>query len=115
MEVQIIGIKKSNETKKAIRFFSERRIKYHFRDLAEKGLSRGELANIARSVDPETLIDRQSALYKKRGMEYMEFDILEELEQYPLLIKMPVVRWQTRSSAGHNPDEWSGWITASGR
>ena len=73
MEVQIIGIKKSNETKKAIRFFSERRIKYHFRDLAEKGLSRGELANIARSVDPETLIDRQSALYKKRGMEFLKY------------------------------------------
>ena len=111
MEVQIIGIKKSNDTKKAMRFFSERRIKYHFRDVAEKGLSAGELTNIAAGVDPGELIDLQSAVYKKRGMQYLDFDILEELEEHPLLLNMPVVRWRKRSTAGYKPEEWARWIS----
>ena len=110
MEVQIIGTKKSQDTKKAIRFFSERRITYHFRDLAEKGLSTGELTNIAKSIDIEDLIDRQSQVYKKRGMDYMEYDILEELEEHPLLLTMPVVRWKRRATAGYKPEDWSAWL-----
>ena len=114
MEVQIIGIKKSYDTKKAMRFFSERSIKYHFRDVAEKGLSAGELTNIAAGVEHEELIDRQSAVYKKRGMQYLDFNILEELEEYPLLLNMPVVRWQKRSTAGYKPEEWARWIKEDG-
>jgi len=58
--IQILGTRKSNDTKKAIRFFSERRIQYHFRDLSEKGLSPGELQNICRTIDPDDLIDTES-------------------------------------------------------
>jgi hypothetical protein len=38
MNIQIIGTKKCNETRKAERFFKERRISFHFRDLSEKGI-----------------------------------------------------------------------------
>ena len=114
MEVQIIGTKKSNDTKKAMRFFSERRIKYHFRDVAEKGLSAGELTNIAAGVDHAELIDQQSAVYKKRGMQYLDFNSIEELGEYPLLLNMPVVRWRTRSTAGYKPVEWARWINEGG-
>jgi arsenate reductase-like glutaredoxin family protein len=109
--VQILGTKKSNETKKAIRFFSERRISYHFRDLSEKGLSAGELENICRSVDINDLIDTESARYKKRGMEYMDFDIREELLEDPLLVTMPVVRFGAKATVGYSPDEWKRWIS----
>ena len=110
MQVQILGTKKSNDTKKAIRFFSERRIQYHFRDLSEKGLSAGELDNISRSVDIDDLIDTESPSYKKRSMSYMEYDIREELLEDSLLLKMPVVRFGRESTVGYASDVWQVWI-----
>lgn len=110
MQVQILGTKKSNDTKKAIRFFSERRIQYHFRDLGEKSLSGGELDNIGRSVAVEDLIDTESPGYKKRGMAYMEFDIREELLEDSLLLRMPIVRFGKEATVGHEPGIWQSWI-----
>ena len=53
MNIQIFGTKKCNDTKKAERFFKERNIKFHFRDLAEKGISKGELNNISHKIPPD--------------------------------------------------------------
>ena len=47
MEVQIFGLKKSVDTRKALRFFSERRIKSHFVDFAERSAAPGELKRFA--------------------------------------------------------------------
>ena len=110
MNIQIMGTKKCRDTQKAIRFFKERRVPFHFRDLTEKGLSKGELDNIKRSVKSEDLIDTDGKRYKERGMEYMVFDIEEELLNDPLLIKTPVVRNGSLSTAGYTPDIWSDWI-----
>ena len=109
VSVQIIGTKKCSETKKAQRFFKERGIRVHFRDLNEKGISKGELDNICHSIDPEMLLDRESKQYIKRGMEYMIFDIEEELLEDPLLIKTPIVRFGKKSSVGYNPEIWKIW------
>ena len=109
MQVQIIGTKKSNETKKAIRFFSERRIQYHFRDVSEKALSAGELDNISRSVELEELVDTEGVRYKKRGMEYMDFDLREELLDDPLLLKIPIVRNGREATVGNAPATWKLW------
>lgn len=109
--IQILGTRKSNDTKKAIRFFSERRIQYHFRDLSEKGLSPGELQNICRTIDPDDLIDTESQAYKKRGMAYMDFDVGEEVLEDPLLIKMPIVRKGGESTVGYSPEDWKRWIS----
>jgi arsenate reductase-like glutaredoxin family protein len=114
VQVQILGTRKSNDTKKALRYFSERNIEYHFRDLSEKGLSRGELDNICGTVDPNDLIDSESPRYKKRGMVYMDFDILEEVLEDSLLIKMPVVRFGKYSTVGYSPDAWAGWQVDNG-
>ena len=50
MNIQIFGTKKSFDTKKAQRWFKERRIKFQFIDLKEKGMSRGELESVARAA-----------------------------------------------------------------
>jgi arsenate reductase (glutaredoxin) len=113
VQVQILGTQKSNATKKAIRFFSERQIAYHFRDLREKGFSAGELENIRRSIDPDDLVDIEGQVYKKRGMAYMAFDATEELLEEPLLAKLPVVRYGKSSTAGYEPDAWKEWIASS--
>lgn len=110
MNIQIIGTRKCKETQKAERFFKERRITFHFRDLNEKGLTKGELENICRAIPVEDLIDRESKRYKERGMQYMKFDIEEELLSDPLLLKTPIVRNERLATVGYKPEIWKEWI-----
>ncbi len=111
MNIQIFGTRKCNNTKKAQRFFKERGIKFHFRDLTEKGLSNGELQNICRVIPLDDLIDTDSKQYKKKGMKYMVFDLEEELLEDPLLLKTPIVRNGKDATIGYQPDVWKKWIT----
>ncbi len=113
MNIQIIGTKKCRDTQKAERFFKERKIPFHFRDLTEKGLAKGELENIKRSVTSDELINKESQQYKKRGMDFMVFDIETELLENPLLIKTPVVRNGNLSTIGYSPEVWEKWIKES--
>ena len=110
MNIQIIGTKKCNETKKAQRFFKERRINFHFKDLAEKGLSKGELDNICRVYDSEELLDTNSKQYKKRGLEFMVFNLENELLADPLLLKTPIVRNGNKVTLGVEETIWGEWI-----
>ena len=50
MNIQIFGTNKSFDTKKAQRWFKERRIKFQMVDLKEKGLSRGEFDRVCQAV-----------------------------------------------------------------
>ena len=110
MNIQIIGTKKCKETQKAERFFKERRIPYHFRDLNEKGLAKGELENISRVIPLDELIDRESKRFKDRGMQFMDFDIEEELLEDSLLLKTPIVRNERLVTVGYQPDVWKEWL-----
>jgi len=110
MNIQIIGTKKCRETQKAERFFKERRIPYHFRDLSEKGLAKGELENISRVIPLDELIDRESKRFKDRGMQFMVFDIEEELLEDSLLLKTPIVRNERLVTVGYQPDVWKEWL-----
>lgn len=110
MNIQIIGTQKCKETRKAERFFKERRIPFHFRDLMEKELSKGELENICRVIPVEDLIDTESKRYKERGMQYMKFNIEEELLDDPLLLKTPIVRNERFVTVGYKPEVWKEWI-----
>ena len=111
MNIQIIGTKKCKDTQKAERFFKERKIQFHFRDLTEKGLTKGELDNISRTIQLDDLIDRESKRFKDRGMQFMVFDIEEELLADPLLLKTPIVRNDRMVSVGYKPEVWIQWIT----
>lgn len=110
MNLQIIGTRKCSETRKAQRFFSERGIRFAFVDLTERPLSRGELANIARAVGEERMVDTEGRRYAERNMRYMVFDTLEELERDPLLLKTPVVRNGREATVGPAEAEWKRWI-----
>ncbi len=110
MNIQIFGTKKCSDTRKAERFFKERRIPFHFRDLNEKGVSKGELENIKRSVSLEELFDKKGSEYKKRNLQFMVFDEEEELLNDPLLFKTPVVRNGNTATVGYNPEVWKEWL-----
>lgn len=110
MNIQIMGTKKCKETKKAIRFFKERRITPHFRDLNEKELSKGELNNIANKVGIDNMIDEDSKAYKDKGLQYMTYDVAEELLENNDLLKTPLVRNGSDATVGHDPDKWNEWV-----
>ena len=52
MVLQIFGTGKSSDTRKAERFFKERGVSFQFVDLAEKGISAGELRAVIRGCRP---------------------------------------------------------------
>ena len=109
MNIQIFGTKNCNDTKKAERYFKERRINFHFRDLNEKGISKGELDNITRVIPLENLIDKEGKQYKKRNMQFMVFNLEEELLADPLLLVTPIVRNGKEVTIGYQPDVWKKW------
>jgi arsenate reductase len=111
MNIQIIGKKKCTETQKSERFFKERRIPYHYRDLTLKGISKGELENIKRTVPIEELIDKEGKQFNKRGLEYMKYDIETELVEDSLLLKTPIVRNGMLATVGYKSEIWKEWIS----
>jgi len=110
MNIQIIGTKKCKETQKAERFFKERRIPYHFRDLSDKEISKGELENISRVIPLDELINKESKRFKDRGMQFMVYNIEEELLEDSLLLKTPIVRNGKLATVGYNPEVWTTWL-----
>ncbi len=112
MNIQIFGTKKCRDTKKAEMFFKERRVAFHFRDLAEKGISKGELDNILRSVSLEILFDKESKQFKTRNLEYILHDPETELLSDSLLFKTPIVRNGNMATVGYEPEVWLKWIKA---
>ena len=110
MNIQIFGTKKCKETQKAERFFKERRIQFHFRNLTEKGIAKGELENIKRAVPIDDLFNNAGMQFKKRNLEFMTYDKEEELLNDPLLFITPIVRDGKLATVGYEPDVWKEWI-----
>jgi arsenate reductase-like glutaredoxin family protein len=112
MEVQIFGIRKSAETRKALRFFAERRIKTHFVDLQERAASLGELRRYAQKFGAESLVDRGSRRFAELGLgaAHLSNDRwLDRLVQEPMLLRMPLVRWQQKLTVGDAEGTWREW------
>lgn len=112
MNIQIFGTKKCFETKKTERYFKERRIKFQYIDLKEKGLSRGELTSICRAVggidnllDPDCR-DQDALALVKYITESQKMDTVLENQQ---VIKTPVVRNGKQATAGYHPEIWQEW------
>lgn len=115
MEVQIFGLKKNADTRKALRFFAERRVKTHFVDFAERAASLGELKRFAQRFGVSALIDRESKRYQELGLahsNYTDERWLEKLGEEPLLLKMPLTRAANRLTIGLAETEWRSWLTA---
>jgi arsenate reductase len=112
MEVQIFGIRKSPDTRKALRFFAERRVKTHFVDLQERPASPGELKRFVQQFGVETLIDRNSRRFAELGLVAASLSDdrwLDKLTAEPLLLRMPLVRQGSRLTVGEATDVWRGW------
>jgi arsenate reductase-like glutaredoxin family protein len=113
VEVQIFGIRKSADTRKALRFFAERRVKTHFVDLTERAASLGELKRFSQKFGVLQLIDRDSRRFQELGLAHARLSDerwLEKLADEPLLLKMPLARFSNRVTIGLADDEWRSWV-----
>ncbi len=100
--IQIIGLRSCNDTKKAIRYMKERRAEYQFVDLGERSLSKGEIANIFQHFQPEECVNVDSAYYRRKGLQYMDYDAAEELMEHNELFITPILRSRGRVALGYD-------------
>jgi arsenate reductase-like glutaredoxin family protein len=115
MEVQVFGTKKCADTRKALRFFAERRVKTHFVDLNERAASLGELTRFAQKFGVGALIDTASKPYTALGLgsaRYSDERWLDRLVEEPMLLKTPLVRWQNKLTIGSSEETWKAWVAA---
>jgi arsenate reductase len=109
VEVQVFGVRKSADTRAALRFFAERRIKVHFVDLNERAPSIGELRRFADKFGLQALVDRDSRRFAELGRPVAT---LERLSLEPLLLRMPLVRNQQQLTIGAAQETWNTWYAA---
>lgn len=110
MNIQIFGRRDCSETRKAERWFKERRISVQFIDLKEKGFSPKELESVARPIGMDNLLDRESRRFKEKGLAFMSPARVERvLIDDPLLAKTPVVRNGPKAALGYQPKVWEEW------
>jgi arsenate reductase len=113
MDVQIFGTRKSPDTRKALRFFSERGWKTHFVDLAERAPSPGELRHFTEKFGVGALIDREAKRFKDLGLAAAPSQDSRWIERFlaePLLLRQPLVRAQNRFTVGPAESEWQEWV-----
>jgi len=113
VNVQIFGTHKDAATRKALRFFKERRIKVHFVDFKVRGPAKGELRRFAQKYGVEALIDRDSKRFQNLGLRqamYGEERWLEILVEEPLILTTPLIRSGAHVSVGDDEAQWRAWV-----
>ena len=112
MEVQVFGVRKSADTRKALRFFAERRIRTHFVDLKERPASLGELKRFAQKFGVGALVDSESGVFRDLGLRHARMSDeswLGKLVEEPLLLRMPLVRNGNQLTIGLEESKWKEW------
>jgi len=113
MNVQVFGTKGCFDTRKALRFFKERRIDVHFVDLKQRAASKGELRRFVQKFGADALLDRESKRFRARGLQrahYSDDRWLEILADEPGILKTPLVRSGKKLTVGHDEESWREWI-----
>ena len=113
MNIQVFGTKKSQDTRKAERWFRERRVKYQYIDLADKGISRGELRSVAQACGGlDALLDEDArdrdalALVRYTAPAQKEDAVLD----HPHILRQPIVRNGKRAAVGYCPEIYEAWM-----
>lgn len=112
MNIQVFGRSSSFDTKKAQRYFKERRISFQYIDLNSKGMSKGELTSVLAAVkDIDKLLDPKAkgdaaALFRYLGSTQEK---QEKLLDNPQIIAAPIVRNGRLATVGYCPETWKEW------
>lgn len=109
VNVQIFGVKNSQATRAAERFFKERRIAIQLVDLKQKPMSPGEINRFIQRFGLDKLLDREGKAFADAGLKYLKVsdsEMLKKIEAAPLLLKLPLVRAANLLSIGHDEEAW---------
>ena len=109
MNIQIFGKNKCFDTKKAQRYFQERRIKFQAVDVKKYGMSLGELTSVKNAVGLENMVDSKhpdAALVSYLASDQAK---LEKLYDDPSLLRTPIVRNGKKATVGYCPEVWAAW------
>lgn len=112
MNIQIFGTTKCFNTKKAQRYFKERKIMFQFIDLKEKGLSKGEYTSIKQSIGGLEMLLNPNCKDKDMlaFIQYIADEDKDEkvLENQQVLLT-PIVRNGKSATVGYKPEVWKEW------
>lgn len=111
MNIQIFGAKYCFETKKAERYFKERKIKYQYVDVVKFGLSKGEFASIKNAVGLKAMINERTKEYQGSNLHLVRTEtvVSEILFNNPKIYRTPIVRNGKQATVGYAPDIWENW------
>jgi arsenate reductase (glutaredoxin) len=116
ISVQIFGIKSSQATRAAERFFKERRAQIHFVDLKQKPMSAGEIKRFTDKFGGlNQLLDKESKEYAEAGLAYLKVSdatLMQRIESEPKLLCLPLVRSANKLAVGHDEAGWKAMLTA---
>ena len=111
--VQIFGVKNSQATRAAERFFKERRVEIHFVDVKQKPMSPGEIKRFMDKFGLAALLDVEGAAYVDAGLKYLKVsdsDLLGRIEREPKLLRLPLVRSGNKFSVGLDESGWKAML-----
>lgn len=114
--VQIYGLKSSQASRAAERFFKERRIPLQFFDLKTRPMAPGEIRRFVERFGLHALVDSDGKAYIDAGLKYLKVsdpELLVKIENDPRLLRVPLVRAGKLLSVGHDQPGWSSMLTAS--
>lgn len=118
VSVQIFGIKSSQSTRAAERFFKERRVTVHSVDLTQKPMSPGEIKRFIDRFGLNGLLDTEGKPYADAGLKYMRIsdaELLGRIERDPKLLRLPLVRCANQLSIGKDEETWKAMTAAPAR
>lgn len=108
-QVQIFGTRSCAETRKALRFFKERRIDVHFNDLGQRAASKGELRRFVQKFGIDAVVDRDAKRFRNLGLHQAHYGPdrwLEILADEPRILVTPLVRRGPELGVGWDESVW---------
>ncbi len=113
VNVQIFGVKNSQATRAAERFFKERRAVIHLVDLKQKPMSAGEIKRFIDRFTLAGLLDVEGKVYLDSGLKYLKVsdaELLRKIEVEPKLLRLPLIRSGNLLSVGQDAAGWKGML-----
>lgn len=114
VNIQIFGLKNSQATRAAERFFKERRMAIQFVDLKQKAMAPGEIKRFIERFTLNALLDTEGKSYLDAGLKYLKLsdaELLTRIERNPQLLRLPLIRSAQQLSIGHNEEAWKAMLT----
>ena len=111
--VQIFGVKNSQATRAAERFFKERRVSIQLVDLKQKPMAPAEIKRFTDRFGLASLLDTEGNAYVDAGLKYLKVtdsELLKRIEKEPGLLRLPLIRAANRLSVGRDEDAWKAML-----